>query len=570
MDHHAQPQPQNDAMPWRKVYPDWLDWDMALTETTLGQMFDRSVERFAERPALEFLGRRYRYAEMGAGVERAAGVLNALGVKPGDCVGLNLPNCHAYVFYYYAVMKLGAVAVSFNPRYPAEVMAKFIDLAAIKLMVTLDLAEVYPTAAEALERSSLERLLVVPFTGQIPTLKGVLARALKRSLFAPVAYDQTRVQRERDVVPIAPNYPQVLPQDTAALQFTGGTTGLPKMVELSHANLTINCQQVASWFHKAEEGKGSVVAVLPFFHVFAMTACLNFMISKGMEIIMLPKYEKRQLLSTIKAQKPTFFVGVPTLYNALSLDHSTQKSDWQTLEYCVSGGAALPAAVAKRFAERYGIALTEGYGLSETAPIVAVNPTDRPVRVDADGVGTIGLPVPGTRIRIVSSEDRKTVLPAGERGEVCIEGPQVFQGYRNNPDATAHALQGRRFHTGDVGYMDEDGFTYLVDRIDDMIVASGFNVYPRDIEEHLNRHDAVAECAVYGFADSHRGQIPIAAIVLQPGQSVTAEALRDFLSDKLAAYQVPSEFEFLDELPKSVVGKLLKKDLRAARQARAT
>ena len=318
-----------------------------------------------------------------------------------------------------------------------------------------------------------------------------------------------------------------------------------------------------------------MLAILPFYHVFAMTCCLNFVIMMGGKVTMVTHSDRNKLIGALpkimQDRKAMFFAGVPTLYTAINAHPDVQagKIDFSAMKYAISGGAALPAATATDFTRLAGgkVKLVEGYGLSETAPIAVLNPTDRDTVMHESGVGTIGIPAPGTVVEIIDPESGK-LMPPGERGEVCISGPQVMQGYWQRPEANAEILKNGRFHTGDIGIMDENGYFFIVDRLKDMIIVSGLNVYPRDIEEMLNDHEAVLECAVYGVPDDRAGEQVNAAVVLNPGASLSAEEIQTYLRKSLTGYQIPKVIEFMDELPKSPVGKILKKDLRAAWDAK--
>lgn len=570
--------------PWEATYPEAVSWDAKLRDGTLVDLLDEAVAKFADKIALEFpdpirgfKGQvRYTYAQMGAWVDQIVAGLQAQGVTKGTHVGLFLPNCPYYPVFYYAVAKAGGVVVNFNPQYPADLAVQLVEAVQVEIMVTLDSAAVYGLVAETMARSSLKRVIVCPFAGVVPGLSGFLLRTLGRKNLARPTYDAHTLSlktlidsgQQRGMTPV-----EVRPDDVAALQFTGGTTGVPKAATLTHSNLYINCQQVMEWWvlTDAERAAASMLAILPFYHVFAMTCCLNFVLMLGGKVIMATHSDRNKLLGAIpkmlEDRQVMFFAGVPTLYTAINGHPEVQAGaiDFSALKYAISGGAALPAATAADFTRLAGgkVTLVEGYGLSETAPIAVLNPTDRPTVMHETGVGSIGIPAPGTVVEIIDPAAGTLVKP-GERGEVCISGPQVMQGYWQRPDANADILKNGRFHTGDIGIMDEDGFFFIVDRLKDMIIVSGFNVYPRDVEELLNEHEAVLECAVYGVPDDRAGEQVNAAVVLTPGASITAEALRAYLRASLTGYQTPKVIEFMAELPKSPVGKILKKDLRAA------
>jgi long-chain acyl-CoA synthetase len=348
-----------------------------------------------------------------------------------------------------------------------------------------------------------------------------------------------------------------LMRDVAVLQYTGGTTGTPKGAMLTHANLSANVAMMRAWALNCSEGEERVMGVLPFFHVFGMTTVMNFAISIGAEMVLMPRFEILQALKLINATKPTVMPGVPTLFNAMMLHPKLKKYDLSSLKFCISGGAALPVELKREFEKLSGCKLVEGYGLSETAPVATCNPIMGPVRE-----GSIGLPLPGTILSIRKLDNPAVEAALGESGEICIAGPQVMAGYWMRPEETANAFEGKFFRTGDVGYMDEEGYTYIVDRIKDIVICSGFNVYPRRIEEAIYEFPAVEEATVLGAPDPYRGETPVAFVKLREGEHATAEEIFAFLEPKLSKIEMPSAIEFRDSLPKTLIGKLSKKELR--------
>jgi long-chain acyl-CoA synthetase len=345
-------------------------------------------------------------------------------------------------------------------------------------------------------------------------------------------------------------------KDVAVLQYTGGTTGVPKGVVLTHANLTTNIRQCRLWFTKAHDGEETIMGVLPFFHVFAMTAVLNFAVASGFRIIMHPRFELKSVLEDIEKYRPSLLPGVPTMFAAILGYAKVKNYDLNSLKMCISGGAPLPLEIKRRFEEMTGATLFEGYGLSESSPVVACNP---PFGVNK--MGSIGLPLPATIMEVVDKDDEVTLLPQGEIGEICIRGAQVMQGYYEKPEETAKVLKNGRLHTGDLGYMDEEGYFFIVDRKKEMILSGGYNVYPRNIEEALYLHEAVLEAAVIAAEHPVRGQVPKAFVVLREGKTATSSDLKTHLKEHIAAYAMPHEFVFIDALPKSPIGKILKKML---------
>ncbi|HEV7372483.1 long-chain fatty acid--CoA ligase [Arenibaculum sp.] len=549
---------ERSARPWDRAYPADVDWGARLPEQPLHELFDEAAARFSDRPCIDFLGKRYTYGQIGRLVDRAAAGLQGLGVGKGVRVGLFLPNCPYFVIFYFAILKAGGTVVNMNPLYAERELAMQIEDSGTDLVVTLDLAVLYGKMARVLRETRLKRLVICRMQDALTWPKSWLFPVLKRKEKAAIPADDRHVPFARLIAgPQAPRPVAIDPrEDVAVLQYTGGTTGLPKGAMLTHANIFANTVQSVLWYPEVRFGQERMLAVLPFFHVFAMTAVMNLSLNIGAELVMLPRFELLQVVKTIHEKKPTLFMGVPTIYTAIGGMEGIDRYDLSSLVFCISGGAPLPGEVKAAFERRTGCALVEGYGLTESSPVATINPIK-----GSDKVGSIGLPVPGTVIEIVSLEDRSRVLPLGERGEVCIRGPQVMKGYWNHPEETAGVLVDGRLHTGDVGYIDEDGFVYIVDRIKDMILCGGYNVYPRNVEEAVYLHPAVAEVVVAGVPDPYRGQTVKAYVKLAEGHTLTQEDLARFLRDKLSPIEIPKLLEIRDELPKTMIGKLSRKAL---------
>ena len=351
----------------------------------------------------------------------------------------------------------------------------------------------------------------------------------------------------------------------SVLQYTGGTTGIPKGAMLTHANLTANSRQAALWFPGVERGRERMLGVLPLFHVFAMSTVMNVSLEIGAEIILLPRFELDQVMKTIHGKKPTLFPAVPTIYTAIANHKEGDRYDLSSIKFCISGGAPLPLEIKEQFETATGCKVVEGYGLSEASPVVTCNPLNGPVKA-----GSIGLPVPGTTISLRDPADPEKEVAPGERGELCVKGPQVMRGYWNNPDATREQFVGEFLRTGDIAVIDEDGFFFIVDRIKDLIICSGYNVYPRVVEEAIYEHPAVEEVTVIGIKDGYRGEAPKAFIKLKAGASATTDDIRKHLAKKLSKIEMPAQIEFRDALPKTIIGKLSKKELKAEEAQRQT
>ncbi len=547
--------------PWLKAYPDGISWDAPFEPGLVAPSSTRPWPRSATRPCTYFLGKRLSYAEIGALSDRAAKGLRALGVGEGVKVGLLLPNSPTFVIFYFGVLKAGGTVVNFNPLYSLEEIEFQIRDSDTKIMVTLDLALLFDKAEAMLKSGALDKAVVAKFTSLLPPLKQVGVKLSGRVKRARVGLSRMRRQivREADLLANDGRYerPVITPDAIAVLQYTGGTTGTPKGAMLTHANISINVAQVKLWGKRPPEAVDRVLGALPLFHVFAMTTVMNFGVASGMEMILMPKFELVQALKLIGKLKPTMMPGVPTLYQAMLRHPRIKRFDLSSLAFCISGGAALPLEVKRGFEALTGCNLVEGYGLSETSPVATCNP------LDVTREGSIGLPLPGTEISIRSLEDPAQEVARGEPGEICIAGPQVMTGYWKKPEETEQAFTGRFFRTGDVGTMDEEGFVFIVDRIKDMINAAGFKVYPRRVEDALYAHSAVAECCVVGVPDAYRGEAPKAYVKLKEGSTATAVELMAFLRPKLSKLELPVAIEFREELPKTMIGKLSKKELRA-------
>lgn len=527
----------------------------------LPDLLDEAAVKFADRPCLDFLGRRYRYREVASLVDRAAAGLQAIGVSPGARVGLFLPNTPYFVILYYAALKAGAILVNFNPLLAEREIEQQVADSGVEVIATLDLGVLYGKLARVLERFPLRRIIVCPMQDILPVPARQLFAVMRRKDRARIPADERHlsfaklIANDGRVTPAFCN-----PTDTVALlQYTGGTTGTPKGAELTHANLYVNAVQTRRWYHDRKPGEERLLAVLPLFHIFGMCTVMNVGLLLGAELILLPRFEIRQLLQTIHRKRPTVFPAVPTLFTAITRFEQRHRYDLSSIEICTSGGAPLPAEVKETFERLTGCVIVEGYGLTEASPVVCCNPVH-----GTHKTGSIGLPIPLTEVEIVSLEDGATPLEPGERGELCVRGPQVMRGYSGHPDETAKALAGGWLHTGDVAYRDEDGYLFIVDRIKDVILAGGWNVYPRNVEEAIYLHPAVEECVVAGVPDAYRGQTVKAWIKLVAGETLTAEGLRLFLEDKLSHVEMPRLVEFRqDPLPKTPIGKLSRKDLLA-------
>lgn len=550
-------------LPWERSYPVGLAWDVELGSRPADALLDMAAARYPTNIAIDFLGRRITYAELARTVAGLAAGLRRIGVRQGTRVALFLPNCPQLASAFFAVLKAGGTVVNCNPLIgPTELVRQVRDSQA-EIIVTLDLAPLYEKAALATRETNIRRLVVASLADELPRLKGALFRLGHRRDRVAVPRDDRHLRFHELIVTADDERLDGAPAgpgDLAVLQYTGGTSGQPKAVMLSHANLYANARQISLWFTKAKPGAERILAILPLTHAFGMTAVMNLAIALGGEMILLPRLKMNEFLGTIERRRATIMIGVPTLFHAINEYPKRSRYDLSSLQVAVSGGDSLPTAVQRKFEELTGCALAEGYGLSECGPVVTCsNPQEGLSRP-----GSCGLPLPGTIVEIVSMEDGVTTLPLGSIGEICVRGPQVMSGYWQRPDETAACLKDGRLRTGDVGRMDEDGYLYFVDRLKDVIVVHGYKVYPRMVEDILRAHPAVSEVAVIAVADERRGHVPKALVVLRPGAEVSADMLRAHVAERLSPTAVPQEIEFRPDLPKSIMGKVLKSALHTA------
>lgn len=549
---------------WRTAYRHPTAWDAPFPPLSMAQLFDDAAAKGGQKPLIDFLGRHYSYAETLDGANRVAAGLAALGYGKGDRIGLFLPNVPHYLAAYYGILKLGATVVNFSPLYTVAELAHQVADSGTRLLFTLSAKALLPTALKVLDQSALERLVVGSVAGALPTGKSILYRWFKQSEVAAkpndpriMAFSQLIHNRGRFTKPeIDPE------QDVALIQYTGGTTGTPKGAMLTHQNLSANARQVnAIDPHPGQEDR--ILGVLPLFHVFANTCVLNRTVVNGGCIVMLPRFNAQQALEAVSRTKVTAIPGVPTMYQAL-LDHpALGKTDFSKLRVCISGGAPLPAELKAKFEAATGATLIEGYGLSESSGVVSANPYEA-----AGKSGTIGQPLPATDIRLVDKEDPGRPAPEGEPGEIVIAGPQIMKGYWSRPDADEGVFvtdtEGRRWlRTGDVGQIDADGFVAIVDRLKDMIAVGGFKVFPSQIEEVLYKHPAVKEALVIGVPDPYRGEQPRAYVTLNEGAEADRGALRDWLNPQLGKHERVDDVVVRLTMPKTMIGKLSRKDLIA-------
>jgi long-chain acyl-CoA synthetase len=570
---------------WLKSYPEGVPQTLApYPEKSLHAFLEESAGRHPGNVATSFFGKKTTYAELVRQVDQFSRVLASLGVKKGDRVALVLPNCPQYVVAAYACARIGALFVGTNPLYTEREMIHQLNDCGAEVCVVLD--TLYHAVGPIRDQTPLETLIVTKLTGAMPFLLSKLAPIeLKRDAkkhndpWPPVPRDANVLWWEslmRDDLPEVPPAEIDSENDLAALVYTGGTTGLAKGAMLTHANLVRNAMQATAWFPGLRDGGESVMCVLPFFHSYGMTVCMNLGILLGAKLVLVPRFEIKRVLKTVQKEKPTLFPGVPRLYVQINESKETPKYDLRSITACLSGAAPLPASVADKFERITGGNLVEGYGLTETSPVTHANPvlgTRRP--------GTIGMPITDTDCRVVELGDWTVDVAPGEPGQMIIAGPQVMRGYWNRPEETELVLkrdaEGRPWLlSGDVAVVDEEGYFSIVDRMKDMIIVSGFNVYPTEVEEVLLRHPKVLQASVIGVPDERTGEAVKAFIVLRegekPGVTVTEKDIVDFAGDPehgLSRYRVPKKIEFRNSLPETMIGKVLRRVLVAEERDRA-
>jgi long-chain acyl-CoA synthetase len=537
--------------PWLEVYERGnVEPESRIFEGSLYELFRQAAEEHRGRNALSFYGTTFEFGRLQALVEKMAASLAASGVSKGDRVALMLPNCPQYVISFFATVRLGAIVTQINPMYVEREIEHILNDSGAETIVAY--AAVYERVKTVLPDSNLKTVIVVDF-GDEPEGLDPGHHTFGNFLSA-------------DADP-APDVEIDPAEDVAALQYTGGTTGVSKGAMLTHRNLVANVQQAIDVFvRNPDQFTGRrCVGALPFFHIYGLTCVMLFGIRLGTEQILLPRFEVAEALAVFENARPTMFSGVPTMYMALlASGEDLRKHHLHDVMIFNSGGSALPVNLKRSFEERVGKPLFEGYGLSEASPVTHNNPPF----LGEGREGSIGIPIPSTDARIVDVETGETEMPVGESGELIIKGPQVMKGYLNMPEETARTLKDGWLHTGDVAKMDEDGYFFIVDRKKDMIVASGYNVYPREVEEVLFEHPDVAEAVAIGVPDDYRGETVKAFVVKRSGATTTEEEILVFCKERLAPYKAPKAVEFRDDLPKSAVGKLLRRVLVDEERAR--
>ncbi len=548
--------------PWLVHYDDYVTEKLEYDRTCITKFLDQSAETYPDRMALSFQGYTVSYGKLKEMVDRFAACLTDFGVGKGDRVAILLPNLIPCVASYFAVLKIGGIVVMNNPLYSDRELEHQLNDSESKVLITLDLLG--NRMIDLRPKTRIRQIVYTSIGDYLPFPKNLLFPlvAKKKKLAADVKSAPDLYRWKQMISKYPPNPPSIELdfEDVAMYQYTGGTTGISKGVMLTHANLSRQVQQIAAWFPKFGMGEEIMLGALPFFHVFGLSTSMNFAVFMGWGNVLVPKPQPDQLIEAISKYKPSFAPLVPAMYIGMLNHPKINSVDLTSIKGCFSGSAPLPVEVIRDFETKTGAVIVEGYGLTETTPVTHINPVSREKR----RIGSIGFPIPDTECRIVSLEDGKTDLPVGESGELLVRGPQVMKGYLNMPEETAAVLtEDGWLHTGDIAKMDEDGFFYIVDRKKDLIISGGYNVYPRDIDEVFFEHPKVQEACSVGIPHPLRGEAVKVFVTLKEGETATQEELLEFCKGRLAKYKWPTEIEFRDELPKTNVGKILRKELRA-------
>ncbi|MBW1780947.1 MAG: long-chain fatty acid--CoA ligase [Deltaproteobacteria bacterium] len=549
---------------WHKAYAQEVPPSLDYEEITLHDALERTAKRFPHTVALNMMGKKITYRELDELVNRFAGALADLGIGKGDKVALLIPNMPQVVIASYAVFRIGGVVVMNNPLYTERELEHQLNDSDSKMAICLDL--LVPRMLKLKENTGIESIIACHIRDYLPFPKKQLFPIVKKKMHRNTDPNEG----VHDFLDLIGRYPAEAPQagvdfeDLAALLYTGGTTGVSKGVMLTHKNCSVCVQQLRAWMFDAEEGKDSMLGTFPAFHVAGFTTGMNTAVFRGLTWILIPRPEPGLVLEMTRKYKPDWFPCVPTIFVGVLAHPDFSKTDFSFVKGCVSGAAPLPLETMTQWEERVGAGIVECYGLTETAVLSHANPWRGKTKP-----GSVGVPVPDTDCRIVDIETGNQDMPPGESGEILIKGPQVTQGYYKNPEETENAIRDGWLYTGDIGYMDDEGYLFIVDRKKDMIIAGGYNIYPRDIDEVLYSHPKIQEACAVGLPDSYRGETVKAFVALKPGETLTEAEVISFCKEKLAAYKVPKLVEFMDELPKSTVGKVLRRELREMEMKKA-
>ena len=545
--------------PWLKHYNDTVPAHLTYPSMGIDEILRKSAQRYASNTALVFGGNSISYQELDNLVDRFASALHALGIRKGDRVSLLLPNCPQMVIAFYSIFRLGAIAVPANPLYQEREIVYQIHNAGSKALLTLDL--LYPKVSSMRDQTHCAHIIITSIKDYLPPLKKMLYPLLQMRSDHKVRIGKgAGILSFKDLIAdasVAPPPVTIFPEDSAILQYTGGTTGISKGAVITHRNIVSNTVQIGGWYYSIKKGEEVILTILPLFHTYGLAVCMNLSIATGNCMVLIPRFVAKDVLKAIQDYRVTFFPGIPVLYAALNNYRDIKKWNLSSVNYCVSGSAPLPIPVIEQFEKLTGGIILEGYGLTEASPVTHSNPIHR-----ARKVGSIGLPLADTDCKIVDIEDGGREVALGEAGELCIKGPQVMKEYWNMPSETALTLRDGWLYTGDIARIDEDGYFYIIDRKKDMIISEGFNIYPNEIDEVVAAHPKVFDAAAVGVPDRLRGERVVLYVVLREGEKASQEELLGFCKERLAKFKVPKKVVFREELPKTPVGKVLRRVLR--------
>ncbi|MBU7013363.1 MAG: long-chain fatty acid--CoA ligase [Theionarchaea archaeon] len=545
---------------WLKHYPEEVPEGADYPDVPMFYFLDEATSKFPEKTSMIFVGKKITYFELYDAVLRLANGLIDLGVEKGDRVSVFMPNCPQAVISYFAIQKAGGIVVETNPLYVERELEYQLQDAGVNTVVTLDLKMLFPKVQAVRDTVPLKTVIVSSLSEYLPFPKNVLYPVVRRRDCVPVERGEGTFLF-KDVLSTHPRRDPKIAVDAdecAVLLYTGGTTGVPKGVTLTHKNLVANCVQGFHWLYKAEYAGEIILAALPLFHSFGHTCCLNFAVYAASTLVLIPDpRDTKDILENIQKHRGTMVPGVPAMYVNMINYPGLTRYDLSSVKYCFSGAAPMPVEVLERFEALTGGVILEGFGMTETSPVTHINPL-----TGRRKVGSIGLPISDTDCKIVDLKEGEREVPVGEEGEMVVRGPQVMKGYWNDAEETGKVLREGWMYTGDIATMDEEGYFYIVGRKKDMIISSGFNVYPREIEEVLFEHPKIKEASVIGIPDEKRGETVKAFIVLKEGEQTTSEEVIEFCKENLAAYKVPTSIEVVETLPKSMVGKVLRRKLR--------
>jgi len=545
--------------PWFKFWPEDIPKHIDYPEAPLFILLRKTAEKYPNHTALVYFDREITYKELDLASDKFATALADLGVKKGDKVAIFLPNIPQFVMAYYGAIKIGAIDTAVSPLYKEREVEHQLNDSEAETIIVLD--ALYPIIENTWEKTKLKRVIVTGLKDYMPSATAFFGSLLRRIPSQKVE-PKPNIYFFKDLInkyPANPPKVEIDPEmDLAALQYTGGTTGIAKGAMLTHMNLVSNAIMCGKWL-RGTEADETFLAVLPLFHIYGMTTGMNAPIYLAGKSVLLPRFDATSTFQAIQKHKVTIFCGAPTMYSMLLADPNLKNYNLTSLRFCISGSAPLPPEVQKKFMEVTSGALVEGYGLTESSPITHCNPLDRSMKTVK--IGSIGLPWPDTDAKIMDIETGEKELRIGETGEVVVKGPQIMKGYWNMPEETASVLRNEWLYTGDIGKMDEDGYFYITDRKKDLIKYKGYSVYPREIEDVLYEHPAVKLCGVIGKPDPVAGEIPKAFVVLKEGTTATEKEIMDFVNSKVAPYKAIREVEFRKELPMTMVGKVLRRAL---------